>query len=550
MSDLHMSRRELVATGVGGGFLLALPARSWAQVAVPTSPIETRHGRVRGSQVGGVSRFLGIPYGQDTRGTRFQPSIPPASWGGVRECTSYGLRAPQSVTGAARALDGANPEYLRFLGTLFGGSTGKPESDEGEDCLVLNVWTPDASSRRKRPVMFYLHGGGFTMGSGGAEMFDGSALVRRGDVVVVTINHRVSAMGYLYLGDFHADFADSGNVGQLDIIDALKWVRDNIEAFGGDPQNVTIFGESGGGFKVGALLGTPSARGLFHKAIQESGAGVTMVDRDVAVGVAERTLASLGIAKADVRKLQSMDPKTITAAAVAAQGRGGSGDVGKKLGLGPVVDGRTLPAHPFEPQANPFSEHVPVLIGSNKDEQTLFLAADPKFGKYTVEEAREHFAVVGERADAAFELYRGLTPNDPPSYWVSSLLTDIGMRGNSIREAERKAAQNAAPVFMYRLDWETPIMGGMLRAPHGLDTPLVFDNPETSLALLGNGPDPKELATRMSQAWVNFARTGDPSQPGLVWPRYELADRRTMIFDIPSHVVSDPDGARRTFWSV
>lgn len=546
MVDTRTTRRSALIGVVGTGLVMAAPAWALAEGVKLTRPVDTAHGRVRGIRGAGASAFLGIPYGGDTSLHRFQPARAPQPWAGIRDCVAYGERAFQGSMGAGpRPGAAVNMDFVRFLGSLFS-STGKPESGESENCLFLNVWTPEATRRAKRPVMVWLHGGGFAMGSGGSEINDGHALCRRGDVVVVSINHRLNALGYLYLGAMHPDFADSGNIGQLDIVLALKWVRDNIAAFGGDPGNVTIFGESGGGAKVGTLLAMPPASGLFHKAIQESGAAVTMVDKSYAEQTAERTLAALGVAKSDVHKLQTMDVKAVIQAATAAQGPGGG--LGRNS-LGPVVDGRTLPANPFSPVATELSRDVPLIIGTNKDENTLFLAGDPAFGKMTADEARARFAALGDKAQSAFELYRGLRPNDPPTYWVTAMLTDTSFRQNSIVEAERKAAQNAAPVFMYRLDWETPIMGGALRSPHGLETPMVFDNTATSRNLVGPGDEPQKLADDMSQAWINFARTGNPSREGLAWPRYEAAQRTTMIFNTPSMAASDPDRERRLFWA-
>jgi para-nitrobenzyl esterase len=217
-----------------------------------------------------------------------------------------------------------------------------------------------------------------------------------------------------------------------------------------------------------------------------------------------------------------------------------------------VVDGRSLPTHPFDPKATEVSSGVPVIIGTNKDEATLFMAFDPGFGRLTAEEARKRFdAQLGEKSAAAFEMYRKARPDDQPTYWVASMTTDMGTWMNSIRLAERKAAQQAAPVFMYRLDWESPVANGTLKSPHGLDVGLVFDHASTasSQAMLGTGPEPGKLAALMSQAWVNFARTGDPSQKGLAWPRYDAQARKTLIFDVSSHVVADPDAQRREFWS-
>jgi para-nitrobenzyl esterase len=343
----------------------------------------------------------------------------------------------------------------------------------------------------------------------------------------------------------HDDFADSGNVGQLDQVLALQWVRDNIGAFGGDPHNVTIFGESGGGSKVSTLLAMPVARGLFHKAIIESGPGLRMVEKADAHALAERTLAALGIANSDVHQLQEIEVKKLMQAAASAVPSGGG-----ERGLAPVVDGRSLPRHPFDPDAPPTAREVPLIIGTNKDEATLFAMADPDFGKMTAEQVQQRLTkALGERAPAALALFQQREPNVAPSYWYTSYVTAAGTWMNSIRLAERKAAQRPAPVFMYRLDWETPVLNGKLRSPHGLDTPLVFDNADKAPALAGTGPDPVTIAAAMSQAWINFARSGDPSLPGIKWPHYDTHARSTLIFNLKTHVVSDPDREVRTFFT-
>ena len=537
MEAFRLTRRNTISAGLIGGGALLLPSRLLAQSDDVTAAVDTASGKIRGRRVGGVSKFLGIPYGSDTSRYRFRPVPAAQPWSGVRDCFQVGSRAPQGTVAVAGATNS-------FIMSLFGGGGITPEP-ESEDCLFLNVYTPDASHARKRPVMVWLHGGGFAQGSGGTPAYDGSALVRRGDVVVVTLNHRLNALGYLYLGALDPTYVDSGNVGQLDIILALRWVHDNIAAFGGDPGNVTIFGESGGGAKVGTLLGTPPAQGLFHKAIQQSGPVLSMVDTATAAQHAEATFAALGLAKGDVRKLEQLEPRQIIAAALKAQ----EGFRGKRT-LGPVVDGRSLPVNPFEPKATELSRTVPLIIGTCKDEQTLFMAGDPLFGKMTEAQARERFAAqAGAKAEPAMQLYRRLRPNDAPTYWVAEMATDMGTWSNSIRQAERKAAQQAAPVYMFRLDWETPVLNGILRSPHGLDTALVFDNADLATGMLGTGPEPKKLGADMSQAWINFARSGDPSLKGLPWPRYEATQRETMIFNVPSHVVADPDRERRLFWT-
>jgi para-nitrobenzyl esterase len=545
MSTASPTRRAMVGGIIGAGILQSWPFSLAAKSRELSKPVETSNGKVRGGLSRGVSAFLGIPYGADTSTRRFQPAVIAQPWTGLLDCVAYGAQAPQmepNVAAAAGSGADLNSDFLKRIIATF--RAGMEVGNESENCLVLNVYAPEASSLSKRPVMVWLHGGGFAIGSAGDPQYDGSALCRRGDVVVVTLNHRLNALGYLYLGALHDDFADSGNVGQLDIVLALQWVRDNIAAFGGDAGNVTIFGESGGGAKVSALLATPSARGLFHKAIIQSGPGLSMADKSKAAELAERMLASLSLTKADVHRLQTLNYRVIIDAAAAAQRRD------DRRSLSPVVDGRTLPSDPFTPIAPEGSRDIPVMIGTTKDEATLFLSADPNFQDMTAQQARAHLvAMLGDRGNAAFELYRSLRPSDPPTYWVTAAMTDRMTRMDSIRLAERKIAQRSASVYMYRLDWQTPIMNGVMRSPHGLDVPLVFDNVDKKLGVLGTGPEPAKIAPVMSQAWINFARSGNPSQRHLAWPGYDTISRKTMIFDVSSHVVSDPDGEARVFWN-
>jgi para-nitrobenzyl esterase len=541
MSEVSASRRAIVL-GVMAAGMLDLPSALAA--ATESKPVETTTGKVRGRRSRGVSAFLGIPYGADTSTHRFQPAQAPASWTGVRDCALLGAQAPQMEFNAA-AVAGAGADLKsdfvkQVIGTF---RAGMQVGNESEECLFLNVYTPADTPTGKRPVMVWMHGGGFAIGSAGDPQYDGSALCRRGDVVVVTLNHRLNALGYLYLGALHDDFSDSGNVGQLDIVLALKWVKDNIAAFGGDAGNVTIFGQSGGGAKVSTVLAMPPARGLFHKAIIQSGPGLAMDDRGKAAELGERTLASLGIAKGDVHRLQSINYRALIDAASASQRRD------DRRSLSPVVDGRSLPGDPFTPAAPEVSRDIPIIVGTTKDEGTLFLSADPNFRDMTAEQAHALIAAMAaDRGDAAYKLYQSLRPADPPTYWVTAAMTDRMTRMDSIRLAERKAAQQSAPVFMYRLDWQTPILDGAMRSPHGLDVPLVFDNVDKKPGILGTGPEPKQIAAIMSQAWINFARTSNPSQRNLAWPGYDTASRQTMMFDVGSHTMSDPDGAARAFW--
>jgi para-nitrobenzyl esterase len=543
MGGFRITRRAALTTAVGGAALLA--ARNlFAQTAQLTKPVTIGSGKVRGTRAGGVSSFRGIPYGADTSTHRFQPPRAPDPWLQVRDCVKLGHQSPQLEPDAGRAAGAAmHTDFVRQL--LAATREGMEVGNEGEDCLVLNVFTPEASRQHKRPVMFWMHGGGFAIGSGGDPQYDGAPLARRGDVVVVTVNHRLNAFGYLYLGALHDDFADSGNVGQLDLILALKWVRDNIEAFGGDPHNVTIFGESGGGSKVSTSLAMPPARGLFHKAIIQSGPGLKINTREEAAAFAERVLAALKISEAEVHRLQTLDYKALIQAAGTAQANGTP--MGRSLS--PVVDGRSLPRHPFDPDAPPSAAGIPLMIGSTKDEATLFLSIDPLFPNGTEEQVHARFnAMLHDKGEAAFNVYKSLRPTDPPAYWLTSMVTGMGTWMNSIRLAERKLTQPGA-VYMYRLDWNTSFLGGEMRCPHGTDVPLVFDTVESRRRMLGPGPEPARLAALMSQAWINFAHHADPSQSGLQWPQYDVQSRQTMLFDTASRVLADPDRPAREFWS-
>ena len=535
--------------GLAGGLGLMLPGGvSAAESGAATAPVEITGGQVRGLRSGGVSRFFGVPYGEDTGKRRFQPPRPVQPWTGVRDCVSLGAKAPQGpipVPGVMGRVDPTAPGIGVLAAVARTTNANVPES---EDCLVLNVITPEASRASKRPVMVWLHGGAFASGSGFDAMTDGGLLARHGDVVFVSLNHRLNALGYLYLGELHPDFADSGNAGVLDILLALQWVRDNIAAFGGDPGNVTIFGESGGGMKVGSMLGMAPARGLFHKAIAQSGPVVTLVEKADAAEIAERTLASLGVDKADVHRLQTLDYKAVIAAASAVRLPTGPPWLTDRT-LAPVVDGRSIPAHPYAPAATEISRDVPLMIGSCKDECTLFMAGDPALGAMGVDEARRRFGeMLGPRAAAAFEVYRQARPDDQPSYWVASMMTDRMFRTNSILQADRKSAQNAAPVYMYRVDYESRVANRLFRTPHGTDVPLMFGT-LTPPEFIGSGPEVQSLSATMMQAWLNFVRTGDPSQKGLPWPRYESGRRQNMIFDAPCRIAPDPDQVTREFWA-
>lgn len=487
--------------------------------------VETTTGKVRGATTPGISSFKGIPYGSPTDGRRrFRPPVKPEPWAGVRDALRYGNRSPQPVVGPS--LDGAQSE---------------PES---EDCLYLNVWTPGVGNSGKRPVLFWCHGGGFTVGSGAESRSHGGNLARRGDVVIVTVNHRLGPLGYCYLGTLaNEEYPASGNVGMLDLVAALEWVRDNIAAFGGDPGNVTIFGESGGGAKVSALMAMPSAAGLFHRAIAQSGPGLRMTEPARATQNAERFLKELGISARDIERLSNLTTAQIFEANARANPDG-------RLGWAPVVDGYVLPHHPFEPAAPSISAHIPLIIGTNKDEATAFLLGDTTL--QVLDEAGLHTRVqvfAKDRTDVLIAAYHRAYPEMSPGDLFMAIASDQMMRINSITVAERKYAQGAAPVFMYLFSWETPALDGRLKSCHALEIPFVFDNIERGGELTGGLPECKGLAEKMSEAWLAFARTGVPGYRGLpTWPAYTPEERATMIFDTECDVVNDPGGELRQVW--
>lgn len=504
--------------------------------AIGAPIVQTTGGTLSGSTIEGIHAFKGIPYAAPATGTnRFMPPAPPEPWEGVREALAFGDMAPQSLPGAARSVT-----------QQLDAATG----DESENCLVLNVYTPALDGAR--PVMVWLHGGGFVSGSGGPA-YDGSNLARRGDVVVVTLNHRLGALGYLHLGDIDPRFARSGNVGMLDIVAALEWVRDNAAAFGGDAGNVTIFGESGGGRKVASLMAMPPARGLFHKAIIESGPGMRVNEREYGTEFATAFLAELGVVPGALSALQEMPLERILAAQFAVQRASPSALPGIRGGFRPVIDPEVLPAHPFLHGAPAQSAGIPLLIGFNRTEATLFLANDKEV--YELDDdglQRRTTKLFGERAAGILADMRAAYPDASPSDLYILIHTgSLRYPIDSIKLAETKAAGGGAPVFLYRFDWESTARYGRLRTPHALEIPFVFDQTEhpSWRGLTRATPEAAALAARVSATWAAFARTGEPNGGGLPhWDAFEPGGRRTMVIDNESHCESDPDGAERLVW--
>jgi para-nitrobenzyl esterase len=385
--------------------------------------------------------------------------------------------------------------------------------------------------------MFWIHGGGYAVGSGNElRMFDGVNMATRGDVLLITINHRLNVLGYLNLAAYGSEYADSSNAGMLDIVQALKWVRDNISNFGGDPNNVTIFGQSGGGGKVCTLMAMPSAQGLFHKAIVESGPTLTVGNDEASRALAAAVLEKLDISGSQVAKLKEIPYRELDGAASKAMPPMNIGPfidfraLSRRLGLAPVMDGRIVTQEPFEPTAPASASAIPLLIGSTLNEFTNGINHPDAFEMTESQLRSRSESVLHDRAAEAISSYRAIYPNANP-FQLWSILATSGVRGSTLLLAERKALQSS-PVYCYQFAWQTPILDGRPMAFHCSEMPFVFDNPDLCEHMTGGGESAHVLASRVSTAWMNFARSGDPNHAGIpFWKRFNANDKTTMVFD-------------------
>jgi len=520
MNPPDRMRRRIVQS-LAGAALLPLP-----QVlrSAPSSAavVETSYGRIRGADEGPIKVFRGIPYGADTATTRFRRPEAPKAWAGIRDTVTYGASCPQLPRPATA------PRKLLLSWAI--------PQEQSEDCLFLNIWTPALRDGARRPVMVWIHGGGFATGTGARTVHEGNRLAEKGDVVVVTVNHRLNIFGHLYLAEAGEEFADSGNAGQLDLVAALKWIRDNIAEFGGDPDNVTVFGESGGGAKISTLLAMNEAKGLFHRAVIQSGPMLWASEMDSATQTGRIGLEVLGAASGKLSRLDSATTDDMLRALGAIRAKG------RYRTLTPVVDGLSLSRHPFIPDAPAISADVPVMVGFNATESTLLLGFDDTLFSLGWEELPARLvSFVGDIDPSAIVAqYRDAFPDYSASDVFFDVTTMQMIGRSSMWIADRKSEQRAAPAYLYELTFETDVDDGKWRSPHTLDVPLVFDNVQKSVSQFEDTPGTQQVADAMSSAWLAFARDGDPNVPGRdTWSPWNSM-QSTMVFDVDSKVIAAP----------
>jgi para-nitrobenzyl esterase len=516
---IDLRRRRMLSVAAGSALLGVFGSLSPRLVWSPAAPaIRTRSGRVRGYIDRDLMVFRGIRYGADTAPRRFMPPVPPQPWRGIVDTREFGPASPQPGS----------------------------EPNQSEDCLFLNVMAPRAGSSKPRPVIVYIHGGAYSTGSGSSPLYDGGQLCRQGDVVVVTVNHRLSLFGYLWL----PGFPDSGNAGQLDLVLALTWVRDNIAAFGGDPGCVTVMGQSGGGAKIATLMAMPAAAGLFHRAVTMSGQQLTASGPQHASGRTRAVLDKLGVAPERAAELLKLAPAELLRAHASTVdpyiGRGA-------CYMGPVLDERSLTRHPFYPDAPAQSAGIPMIIGNTHDEtRSLIGRGDPTTFDLTWEalparlEREMRVDIAGTTVVAE---YRRLYPHySPADVFFAATTAGRSWRG-AVVEAELRAAQGS-PAYAYQLDWKSPVDGGKWGAFHTLDIPLMFGTLTAPGSLTGDGADARRVADTMQQALLAFARHGQPNYPGMArWEPYTLPRRATLVFDVDTRLEDDPRGAERRLFA-
>ncbi len=490
--------------------------------------VTTSNGKVRGIKTGGIWQFKGIPYGAATAGkNRFMPPKKPVPWTGVRDAFNHGPVSPQVPADT-------HVDYARLI--QWDEQTG----GMGEDVLNLNLFTPGLRDGRKRPVMISFHGGGFTTGSNNLPGFYGDPLARFGDVVVVTPNHRLASFGYLNLVDLGApaEFKHAGVAGVMDMVAVLEWVRDNAESFGGDPSRVMIWGQSGGGAKTSTMMGTPSAKGLFHRAAIQSGSLLRSRPRDQGALIADKLLKQLGLSAKAMGALQALPWERILEAQAAVSA------ADPTIDFSPVLDGEIIPQHPFDPTAPACSADVPVIISSALEDAALRLVNFGMTEAELAEAAEKNSRGFGARI---VELYRDHYPNKSPYLVQAMIITDAQLRRSVVRQAERKQALGAAPAYVYTWEWPTPAFAGKFGAIHGTDVGTAFHS--TRGAMYGETPEAQKMADRHAGAWVAFAHTGDPNCDAIPkWAPYTAETRTSMVFDNDTRTENDHRGDFRKLW--
>jgi para-nitrobenzyl esterase len=510
MHDWGLSRRGVIGAGVG--LLAGVPA--WAQDG---KVVETTEGRYRGKLDGGVQVFKGMRYGASTEGAgRFMPPKPAEAFAGIRDAFEYGDQAPQPRT------------ILTVPGPI------------SEDCLRVNVWTPETGGSRKRPVLLWFHGGGFEAGTGSSGLYDGTNMAKRGDVVVVTINHRLNVFGFCDLsGPLGADFTQSGNVGYLDLVAAMKWVRANIAQFGGDPGNVMIYGQSGGGRKVSVCYAGTEANGLFHKGVVQSGSHLRVHSKEQAAALTDGLLKKLGVARGDARALQQIPIEQLGAAQREVIGAAG-------YRFEPVIDGVSFKADPWLPNAPRQTAKVPLMLGTTQTELSNQLGRDETI--FAMDEAglkkRLATTIPAGDLDEALRVFKASTPSGSMAEIYFKIMSWRAYITNATTMAEKRHEQNgrANPTWVYQVTWRSPVQGGRRFSEHTIDLPFMFDNVARAPHLTGPQTEATKVMTEaMANAWLAFAKTGDPNHAGLPkWPTYDVVSRAVMEFDAPPKVVKDP----------
>jgi len=525
-----MNRREILQGMAAASMMASVGRFAYGQDAPVAT---TAAGKVSGRVENGINVFRGIPYGEDTQKTRFKAPLPVTAWSGVKECVEWSTRTPQLTVDR-----GGGGERAGF-------HLPPDKGEQSEDCLHVNVWTPGLRDGKKRAVLFYIHGGAYNNGTANCDLYDGNRLCHRGDVVVVTVNHRLNAFGYMYLGDLGGkEYADSGNAGMLDLVLALKWVQKNIAEFGGDASRVLIFGQSGGGAKCATLMAMPAAKGLFHRVLTMSGQQVTGKPTVIANEVAKDVLDKLGVKYDQLDALQTLPMEKIQEAARVSSA------------WLPVRDGGALPRDPFDPDAPGISAEVPMILGNTHDETVTSAAG--RTGVLTWEQAPDALKnSVGQylgsyTPEEIIRRYREIYPDRDAAHIVVAAAVAFRAWPGQVIEADRRAAdaKSQARTWVYRMDWQAPFPGHW--AIHTIDLPFVFDNVALAPGMCGASPEEQAmaqpLATRMSEMLIAFAKTGDPNCKDVPhWPSYDLKDRNTMIFDNETRVERDPRGAERVF---